>query len=80
MFGTISPQSFAYNQKNVTVLKLILFFCSMGMKLALSFCERVKKNKLLQSSMQTVTTSEALCHHRIRRLPVCDDVNELPVA
>jgi len=75
MFGTMSPQFFAYNQKNVTVLKLILFFCCIGMKLALSFCDRVKKNKLLQSSVQTVTTSEALCHN-----PVCDDVNELPIA
>jgi len=34
MLGTISPQYFAYNQKNVTVQKLILFFCCMGMTLA----------------------------------------------
>lgn len=69
---TISPQYFAYNQKNVTVHFNSVFFCYMGIKLALSFCERVKENKLLQSCMELqlakrdVTTS-------IRRLLVCDD-------
>jgi len=66
--------------KNVTVQKLILFFCCMGMKLALLFCKRVKENKLLHSCMQTATTSETWCHHPIRRLPVCDDCNEVAMS
>jgi len=63
MLGTIGSQYFACNQKNVTVQKLILFYCCMGMKLALPFCETVKWNKLLQSYMQTVTTIQMWCQH-----------------